>query len=287
MVSLPTTRMVALGTAGLLLALGTSVATTASTASTAVASKARAPYSQPGPIHAGNTFDWGAKKWSYELEYGEAIDPWVDQSDGTGRTANTYAMLTLDSGESYKARENHGSVVTTLGRRGESYGRWEIRMRAPMWPNGGTDYRVRAELIPTTTAARACSPQAITFADFVGYAPTVDMGVQNGAQRWSFTEGGVVKNRENWHTYAVEVTKRRIAWFVDAEATATLKKPAAVSGKPLTIRLSLVAPNGTADMNRTRMGVDWVRFWSLKAKGSKAASIDRAPTPTSSSSVTC
>ena len=35
----------------------------------------------------------------------------------------------------------------------------------------------------------------------------------------------MVKNRENWHTYAVEVTQKRIAWFVDADATATLKTP--------------------------------------------------------------
>lgn len=275
-------RVVPLVLVGLLVALGAPSSTTAS-----VSDRAKAPYAQPGPIHAGNTFDWGAKKWSYELEYGESIDPWVDFSTGTGRTANTYAMLTLDSGESYKARENHGTVMATLGRRGETYGRWEIRMRAPIWPNGGTDYRMRAELIPSTTAAGACSNQAITFADFQGYAPTVGLSAQNGSQRWALTEGGVVKNRENWHTYAVEVTKKRIAWFVDADATATLKTPKAVSGKPLTMRLSLIAPNGTEDMNRTRMGVDWIRFWSMQAKGSGAAQIQKAPSPKTAAPVTC
>ena len=132
-------RMLALGTAGLLLAIGTSTTTTASTVSVAK----RAPYTQPGPIHAGNTFDWGAKKWSYEFEYGEAIDPWADQSDGTGRTANTYAMLTLDSGESYKARENHGSVVATLGRKGET-------LRPLGDPDAGAHLAQRRHRLPGT-----------------------------------------------------------------------------------------------------------------------------------------
>ena len=55
----------------------------------------------------------------------------------------------------------------------------------------------------------------------------------------------------------------------------------------MTIRLSLVAPNGAADLNRTRMGVDWVRFWTLQAKGSKDKLINQAPSPKSSPPVSC
>ena len=178
------------------------------------------------------------KKWSYELEYGESIDPWIDQSDGTGRTANTYAMLTLDSGESYKARENHGSVVTTLGRKGEPYGRWEIRMRAPIWPNGGTDYRVRAELLPTTAAAEACSEHAITFADSWARADRRS----RGAERIS----AVVLHRAAPRTARTGTptpwrsTKRRIAGS-SSRCHRQLKSTAAVVLEPLS-PASPVAP---------------------------------------------
>ncbi|WP_232675986.1 glycoside hydrolase family 16 protein [Nocardioides sp. R-C-SC26] len=247
---------------------------------------ARAPYTQPGPIHAGNTFGWWPLKWVWDWEYGEALAPWREYSSGTGRAAVGWAMLTVDSGPTGRGWDNVGTTRATLGGSGEKYGRWEIRMRVPNWPSG-PNYRVKAELIPASTANGACSNQTITMADFEGYENTVDLGVTNGTGSWAHTVGGVVKNRDNWHTYAVEVTKNRVTWFVDAKVSASIKNTAAVSGQPLTMRLSLIAPDETTQMRHTRIGVDWARFWTLDKKGTAEKQIKKAPAPTAGRDISC
>lgn len=246
----------------------------------------RVPYTQPGPVNAGNTFDWGRATESHEWEYGEPLGAWREYGTGSGRVAPAYAMLTVESGPGYYGADDLGTTRATLSGRGRAYGRWEIRMRAPHWQDG-PDYRVKAELVPAGTAPGACSPHTVTFADFTGYGSSVDLGVSNGSRAWAHTERGVVTNRDNWHTYAVEVTPRRITWFVDAKVTATLPGRAAVSGKALVPRISLVAPDDTTQMRHTRIGMDWLRSWGLERPGSAAAGQRRAPQPKVGRDLSC
>jgi hypothetical protein len=82
-----------------------------------------------------------------------------------------------------------------------------------------------------------------------------------------------VKRRMNltngyWHTYAVQVGAKRIAWFVDGVARAVENRPEALSGIPLTLRLQLQAVPGEA-MNRSRLQVDTVRYFTLKTPSNK------------------
>ena len=83
-------------------------------------------------------------------------------------------------------------------------------------------------------------------------------------------------DRESWHTYAVEVTPRRISWFIDAHVVATVRNHRAISDVPLTPRISLRGVPG-ASMDRARIGVDWVRHFTLKSPNQKPV---RAPSPT-------
>ncbi|GAA4699180.1 hypothetical protein [Nocardioides nanhaiensis] len=247
---------------------------------------ARAPYTQPGPVNAGNTFDWGRATESHEWEYGEPLGAWREYGTGSGRVAPAYAMLTVESGPGFYGADDLGTTRATLSGRGSAYGRWEIRMRAPHWQDG-PDYRVKAELVPAGTAPGACSPHTVTFADFTGYGNSVDLGVSNGSRAWAHSERGVVTNRDNWHTYAVEVTRNRITWFVDAKVTATLPGRAAVSGKALVPRISLIAPDDTTQMRHTRIGMDWLRSWGLERPGSAAAGQRRAPQPKAGRDLSC
>lgn len=246
----------------------------------------RVPYTQPGPVNAGNTFDWGRPTESHEWEYGEPLGAWREYGTGSGRVAPAYAMLTVESGPGYHGADDLGTTRATLGGRGRAYGRWEIRMRAPHWQEG-PDYRVLAELVPATTRPGACSPHTVTFADFTGYGNSVDLGVRQGDRAWAHTKRGVVTSRDHWHTYAVEVRKDRITWFVDARVTATLRSRAAVSGLPLVPRISLVAPDDTTQMRHTRIGMDWLRSWGLERPGSATAGQRRAPSPTPGRDLSC
>ena len=74
----------------------------------------------------------------------------------------------------------------------------------------------------------------------------------------------------------MEVRKRRIAWFVDAHVVRRERRPEALSGVPFTVRYSMVAEPG-ARMNRSRMQMDWLRYFTLERKNAQPT---RAPRTT-------
>ena len=65
-----------------------------------------------------------------------------------------------------------------------------------------------------------------------------------------------------FHTYAVEVTKDHISWFVDTHVLMTERRPEARTGATYAVRFRLVGTPG-AQMNPGRMQMDRVRYYSL------------------------
>jgi hypothetical protein len=220
----------------------------------------------PGPIHAGNTYGWYPV--AHRHEFVAPLGPeW--RTHGDVRTQN--GMLTLLSGR-------HGNVSATLRGDGHDRGRWEIRWRGEQYGGGRTAYRLQTALVPVATADRHCGGQDITFEDqraghnrarfSIHTLPDVSYQAAVRPRGQSFT-------RDHWHTFAVEVTPKRISWFVDARVVATETRPAAMSGVPLTVRFRLAATKG-ATMNRARMQMDWLRYWTLRKPDSKSTA---APHP--------
>jgi hypothetical protein len=84
--------------------------------------------------------------------------------------------------------------------------------------------------------------------------------------------------RDNvWHTYAVEVTRSHISWFVDTKVVRTERRDAALTGTKYQLRFRLQAVKGKR-MNPARMQMDWVRYYTLErpnAKSIKAPRLDR------------
>ena len=78
---------------------------------------------------------------------------------------------------------------------------------------------------------------------------------------WTFTKKKVALADVS-HNYAVEVARDHITWFLDGRAIATVKNRTAISGVPLTLRLSLQG-DGKKEMNRTRARFDWMRAWPI------------------------
>ena len=91
---------------------------------------------------------------------------------------------------------------------------------------------------------------------------------------------GVNLGNDRWHTFAVEVRKKRISWFVDAHVISTENRPEALSDVPYTVRFTMLAPNADKRMNRSRMQMDWLRYFTLRKPNSKSV---KAPLPRSGS----
>lgn len=246
-------RVVALATA-----LLASVAAPVLTASTASADHAGA---EPGPVHAGKTYGWWDKGvvWREEFEtpYSGPTGPqW--QASGPGEVVHQNGMLTLNT-------TNQGSLSATLGFEGAEVGRWETRLRSRQYGRGGARYKVVTALVPAGGRDQHCGAQDIALESYrIGtskanlYARTLPDVAWKGART------GMDLGRDRWHTYAVEVTRERISWFVDAHVVHTERRPEVYSGVPLVPRFTMEAKAGKT-MNVSRMQMDWIRHWSLEA----------------------
>jgi len=204
--------------------------------------------------------------WWYPIDFVDHfIDPlssqWEVEGRGDARTQN--GMLTLMS-------TRKGNLGVTLRGHDRDRGRWEIRLRGKRFETGNTDYTVAAELIPAGSRDQHCGARNVGFA---GFRPEVDSSARFHVRTLPDLQFTSVRRRMNltndyWHTYAVQVTTKRIAWFVDGVARAVENRPEALSGIPLTLRLQLQAVPGET-MNRSRLQVDTARYFTLKTPSKK------------------
>lgn len=216
---------------------------------------------EPGPIHAGNTYGWWNKGivWREEFEtpYTGTMGPqWV--ANGPGQVWHQNGMLTLNA-------TSEGTVSATLAGPGDEVGRWETRLRSRQYGRGGARYKVLAELVPAAGVAENCGARNIGLASLTpnGKAASVyARTLPNIAYKAS--NPGMDLGRDRWHTYAVEVTRERISWFIDAHVVYTEQRDDLLSGVPLTVRFTMEAKPDRV-MNVSRMQMDWVRHWSLEA----------------------
>lgn len=221
----------------------------------------------PGKKFAAYEFGW------YPISFVDHFDDplaarWEVAGPGSVRTQR--GMFTAES-------TGRGSVSATLRAKAHDRGRWEIRLRARRYETAHANYTVAAELIPAGARAQNCGGRNISLASFKPTGRVVKQYART-LPNTSFTSTRKRLNLTNdyWHTYAVEVTPRRISWFVDGQVRATERRKAALSGVPLTLRLQLQAVPGKR-MNRSRMQVDTVRYFTLKSPNEKSV---RAPQPT-------
>lgn len=209
----------------------------------------------PGPINAGNTYKWGPITKRYEFEQGIG-SRW--RVHGKGALQDRYGMLSLNS-------TRHGSLSATLRAPGHKYGRWEVRVRTREWDTKYAQYRLSTQLVPTGRSG--CGDRNIALGNFVNLGHRAELYARNGRRAFTATDAIRIRN-EHFHTLAVEVTPKHVAWFVDAHVVRIERKPAASSGVPLTIRIGLTAKPGRT-MNRTMLQYDWMRYWTLRQPDAK------------------
>jgi beta-glucanase (GH16 family) len=212
----------------------------------------------PNPTNAGKIFRWGNKQWGDEFKTALA-STW--QVSRPGLVRNQHGMLTLDTAGT------GATVYATYTGHNRTYGRWEARVRGRQYGTGGQPYTVHWELVPSSQPYH-CGAGNLTLSQFTLGKNTAEMHVRNlpgadfSASRWMYLSDN------EFHTFAVEVTPDHVSWFVDTKVIRTERRPAALAGVPLMPRFRVQGVDG-AKMNRGRMQMDWMRYYTLARKNAK------------------
>ncbi len=155
-------------------------------------------------------------------------------------------------------------VAVKLTGHAHRYGRWEVRVFGHQIQTT-SPYRLIVDLVPARKAAYHCGAQNITMADYVMGADTTNMSIRTLPDREFTYSAHVNAGPWDWNTYAVEMTKTHISWFVDDKVVMTERRPAARSGALYTLRLRLLG-DGATDSTPPKMQLDWTRHFDLHRK---------------------
>jgi hypothetical protein len=225
---------------------------------------APASASESRPTNAGKVFRWGNAQWADDF-IGPVRRMW--SLNRPGQINNQHGMLTINGTAA------GGDVVATLTGHARQYGRWETRVRAEQYSRGGTPYHVVAELVPT--GDDHCGARNIVLEDYALGTSRARMAVRTLPNR-EFTAGKRLDLRPGpFHTYAVEVTRDHISWFVDTHVLMTERRSSARTDAIYALRLRLVGTDG-ARMNPGRMQMDWVRYYSLARENARSIEAPQA-----------
>jgi len=119
------------------------------------------------------------------------------------------------------------------------------------------------------TKASHCGGGGLVLSDYALNGRRARVHVRN-LPRHDFTTAKRMALRDNeFHTFAVEVTRHHISWFVDTKVIRTEKRPEARTGAAYNVRFRLQAARGKA-MRQGRMQMDWVRYYTLERKNAKS-----------------
>lgn len=224
---------------------------------------------------AAQRYGWRTMQWDFAWEFGESLDSdpyrgadirgggWTGHSDGTGRVVKYGGGIEFHSGERYDGADDRGTTTLTLRDKPARRGRWELRERFRLDEAGGADYPFVVELVPEGTEPTECPSYVLTIARAVPGDGSVRVGVTAGGAAWSTSLGGYGRREGEANLYGVQVTGRRITWFLNGRAVASTGATGAIPKVPLTVRLRLVG-KGDTEMRKTEMLIDWVRHYDLK-----------------------
>lgn len=214
------------------------------------------PVSTSYPTNAAKIFKWGNAQWSDGF-VGPLASTWAVNRPGLVRNQN--GMLTLEA--------EGGDTTATLTRHARQYGRWEARVRARQYTTGATPYHVVWELIPTTGSH--CGARNLVLGDYVLGRNVASLHVRNTPDLDFSASTALPLTDNEFHTYAIEVTRDHVSWFVDTRVVRTERRPAALTGATYAARFRLAGKPG-ARMNKSRMQMDWVRYYTLERPNARS-----------------
>jgi hypothetical protein len=215
------------------------------------------------PTNAAKIFRWGLSTWEDEFIPDRLPARW--KSNSPGQVGAQIGMLTLKAGP---GTQSLWTAPDDIKRR---YGRWEARVRVKD-PSPKTRYAMHKaffELIPS--GDYRCGARNLTIAS---YTPRVDQVVRGsvrndgGGHQFNFSRDPKASTEE-FHTFAVEIARNHITWFVDKVPVATERRPEALNlGYYYKPRFRLAATGGK--MDETWLQMDWIRFYNLKRENARS-----------------
>lgn len=217
------------------------------------------------PTNAAKIFRWGHAAW--DDEFVRPLNHKVWRVNHPKLVRDQHGMLTIN------ATMYSGTVAAAAKTGAHAYGRWEARVRSQQYGHKHTPYQVVMELIPT--GSYNCGKSSILVGNYKLGARRAQVAIRNGASEFRYSKARNLANGV-FHTYAVEVTKTHISWFVDTHVIMTERRPAARSGETYHVRFRLLAAPGHVKMNAARMQMDWVRYYTLARKNAKSISAPQA-----------
>jgi hypothetical protein len=213
------------------------------------------------PTNAAKVFRWGLEAWEEEAE-GRLDQRW--RSNHRGIVSSRVGMLTIE------ARPNMHAIRVRPTNMRAPYGRWEARVRAVELETRHKTFRFNWELVPARKGQYRCGGRNIVMASYRPGTDNIARGAVRGLGGTEFAFSRKVDLRSRaWHTYAVEVTKDHISWFVDTKVVHTERRAAALTGVTLKPRFR-IRGDANARMNHSRMQMDWVRYYDLHRPNAKS-----------------
>lgn len=244
--------------------------------STRVSDPGAAGVSNPQPSSAWSAaakYNWWPANGFWDMEQGEGLAPWSEYATGTARVSVFTGQLSIETRPPGRS-EAFGDAGATLGIAGYATGRWEIKVHAPQFVTGFTPYTTRVSLVPADTADGVTPGKHIVLGEWRGYSPKTRVAIGTGNGELERTVGGIKQNRQRWHNLAIEITGTKITWIIDRSVVGE-SSGAATKGTKWVPRLEMIGVDGKV-MNRTRGGIDWVRYFSLDRR--HAATLPSGPT---------
>jgi glycosyl hydrolase family 16 len=216
------------------------------------------------PTNAGTVFGWGKPKWGDEFEVGGLRGDWVQSKEGQVKTQS--GMLTvIATGKNDRVTASTRSIKAR-------YGRWEARVRIRETNHDGRRYRAYWELIPTKDFQ--CGAKSIVLASYRSQDRRVT-GAVRVPEKTQYSYSKRLALHQGWfHTYAIEITKDHISWFVDTKVIHTERRDDALRGIEYRPRFRLQGVKG--EKHRTTwMQMDWVRHYDLSRPNTKSIKAPR------------
>lgn len=220
---------------------------------------------------AAQTYRWAPSIWDFDWETGQSLTSppsrgtsnrgtWLDYSDGGGRVIRRNGAILIDSKRRDAAGPgDFGTTRVTLQGQSAKQGRWETRLHLrDASERGDGTYAVSAELVPARAADYDCGAHNITIAQISPFTRAFQIGVRSPTSTWTRTASATSNPVVGSHNFAVEVTSTHLTWFVDGRPVGSVKAADALSGVPMTLRLSL-AGDGQEEMDQVSLFSDWQR----------------------------
>lgn len=221
--------------------------------------------------HAGSTYGWYPTASRYEFIGGV---PSAFKKAGKGGYTTHSGMLVL--------KATRDAALSTTWKLSARTGRWETRFRIAQMRGAAASasaYTLRIGLVPPRGSGH-CGGQGITVLDYHPSKSRTAGFEVNTLPNYQFVKtvkSGRTLGKNQWHTVAVEVTKKRISFYLDARVVAKENRPTALLNVPLRMKFALL-PVAGQQMRNTALSLDWARYWTMKKAGKHQDQVRNAPT---------